>query len=50
MIKKFIIGLTLLGASTVTYAACSTHSFTVGGKFTTCTTCCFGGNCTTTCT
>ena len=50
MFKKAIVALTLLGASSWAYAACSTHSYTIGGKFTTCTTCCFNGICNTTCT
>jgi hypothetical protein len=33
----------------VAYANCSTHTYMVNGKMLTCTTCCYYGNCTTTC-
>lgn len=31
-------------------AACSTHTYWINGKSCTCTTCCYGNNCNTTCT
>jgi len=37
--------LTLAGAA----YACSTSTVIYGGKMVTCTTCCVGGSCTTTC-
>ncbi len=47
---KLILALAaLLAATTVAYASCSTHTYFVNGKMTTCTTCCNGGNCTTSC-
>jgi len=49
MLKKAIVALTLLGASSWAYAACSTTTYTIGGKMTTCTTCCYNGNCTVSC-
>lgn len=48
--KKSIIallaGLTFAGS---VYAACTTHTYIVNGRMVTCTTCCYGGNCTTNC-
>lgn len=29
--------------------ACTTHTIMSGGRVVTCTTCCFGGSCTTNC-
>lgn len=48
--KKAIITL-LAGMSfaTAAWAACTTHTYIVNGRMVTCTTCCFGNNCTTTC-
>lgn len=47
--KKLLMGLGLSLVATVVYANCTTHSYTINGKFVTCTTCCYGGNCNTTC-
>jgi hypothetical protein len=47
--KKAIVGLLLSAVATVVYANCSTHTINSGGKFVTCTTCCYYGNCTTNC-
>ena len=48
--KKLLIGLTLLVVSITAYAACTTHTFTSGGRIVTCTTCCDNyGNCNTNC-
>ena len=50
--RKFIAAFLAVCAgayANVAYAACSTHTYTVNGKFITCTTCCYGGNCTTNC-
>lgn len=48
--KKIIIGSLLLMAATAAYAACTTHTYFVGNKIVTCTTCCDTlGNCTTNC-
>jgi len=33
----------------VAYANCSTNTYIVNGKVMVCTTCCYYGNCTTTC-
>ena len=48
--KKLLIGLALLVLSITAYAACTTHTFTSGGRIVTCTTCCDNfGNCNTNC-
>lgn len=47
--KKVLLGLLGLGFATAVYAQCTTHTYTINGKFVTCTTCCYGGNCNTTC-
>jgi heme O synthase-like polyprenyltransferase len=47
--KKVIAGICFSLFATVVYANCSTHTINSGGKFVTCTTCCYGGNCTTNC-
>jgi hypothetical protein len=48
--KKVFVAIALAAAATATWAACTTHSYTMNGRFITCTTCCYnGGNCTTTC-
>lgn len=47
--KKYIIGVVLAFTATVTYAACVTNTTFSGGRVVTCTTCCYGNNCTTNC-
>lgn len=47
--KLILATLALLAASTAAYAACSTHSYFLNGRLVTCTTCCTGSHCTTTC-
>jgi len=47
--KKAIVGIILSAMATIVYAQCTTHTINAGGRFTTCTTCCYYGNCTTTC-
>lgn len=42
----FLLGLSFAGT---VYAACTTHSYFINGKMVTCTTCCYGNNCTTNC-
>ena len=46
----FVLITTLLLSVSPAFAACSTHTYILGGRVVTCTTCCFGGQCTTTCT
>jgi hypothetical protein len=47
--KKIVAGLLGLTFATAVYANCSTQTFVINGKVTVCTTCCYYGNCTTTC-
>lgn len=47
--KKLIAAWLIAVVSTSVWANCSTHTITQGGRMVTCTTCCFGGNCTTNC-
>ena len=47
--KKVLFGLAVAAFATAVYAQCTTHTYVVNGKYTTCTTCCYNGNCTTTC-
>lgn len=48
--KRIIIATAaLLALAGAAAAACSTHTYFVNGKMVTCTTCCSGTNCTTTC-
>ncbi len=48
--KKLLVGLLGLGFATAVYANCRTHTITTSdGRMVVCTTCCYGGNCTTNC-
>jgi hypothetical protein len=47
--KKIIVGVWFSMVATLVYAQCTTQTYNINGKFTTCTTCCYGGNCNTTC-
>lgn len=47
--KKAIIAIALAAAATATWAACTTHTIMSNGRIVSCTTCCVGSNCTTTC-
>lgn len=47
--KKLLVGLGLAATATMVWASCTTHTYWVNGRVTTCTTCCYGGNCTTNC-
>lgn len=49
MMKKALALIGGLAVATSVYAACTTSTVTYGGKMVTCTTCCYGGNCTTNC-
>lgn len=46
---KYLIGLMLAGAATIAWAQCTTHSYYYQGRYVTCQTCCYAGNCNTTC-
>lgn len=47
--KKVIVGLGLAAAATLAWASCTTHTLISNGRMVICTTCCYGGNCTTNC-
>ena len=47
--KKLTALVAGLLISTAVYASCRTNTIIVNGKMMTCTTCCYGGNCTTNC-
>ncbi len=47
--KKTLIALWLAAVASAAWAACSTHTYMINGKIVTCTTCCYGNNCTTNC-
>lgn len=50
MLKKLALTIAGMLVATAVYAACSTHTvFTPDGRVVTCTTCCYGSNCTTNC-
>ena len=48
--KKIIAAVIAATVATAAYAACTTHTYFVNGKYVTCTTCCDSfGNCNTNC-
>lgn len=47
--KKVIIGAYLVFSSMALWAACYTETIYYNGKYVTCTTCCYGTSCNTTC-
>jgi hypothetical protein len=47
--KKLIVGIWLSVTATMVYASCTTHTIMQNGRMVTCTTCCYGNNCNTTC-
>lgn len=46
---KLLAALILATTASAAYATCTTHTIFQGGRMVTCTTCCVGGHCTTTC-
>ncbi len=46
---RIVAALVLATAASAAYATCTTHTIFQGGRMVTCTTCCFGGHCTTNC-
>lgn len=46
---KAIIAIWFALTATTVWATCTTNSYMYNGKYTVCTTCCYGGNCQTTC-
>lgn len=49
MIKRILAACGIAMICTGAWAMCSTHTYTVNGRMVTCTTCCYGSNCTTNC-
>ena len=49
LMKALILSVALAASPLVAVAACATHTYFVNGKMVTCTTCCYGSNCTTNC-
>lgn len=50
MKKAAIIGAAALTFAGIAWASCTTHTYwTAGGRMITCTTCCTGGHCNTSC-
>jgi hypothetical protein len=47
--KKITLAIASLLFASAAYAACTTNSYFINGKYVTCTTCCYGGNCNTSC-
>lgn len=47
--KRFLIAASLALTATAAYATCTTHTFWQNGRYVTCSTCCVGGHCNTTC-
>ena len=47
--KKALIGIWLATVASLVWASCTTHTYMMNGKMVTCTTCCYGSNCTTNC-
>lgn len=47
--KRLIAAILLATAATAAYASCATHTIISNGRMVTCQTCCYSGNCTTTC-
>jgi len=47
--KRLIAAILLAAIATSAYASCVTHTIISNGRVTTCSTCCFSGNCTTSC-
>jgi hypothetical protein len=50
--RKLVIYLALaagIGIPTAAWAACTTHTYYVNGRYVTCTTCCTGSYCNTNC-
>lgn len=46
--KAIIFAIGILTAG-IAAANCVTNTYFINGRMTVCTTCCYGGNCTTTC-
>lgn len=49
MFKKALIVLAALGIPAVAWASCTYNTYYINGKYVSCTTCCYGSSCNTTC-
>lgn len=47
--KKTLLAIVLATAATAAWASCLSQTITINGRTYVCTTCCYGGNCTTNC-
>lgn len=47
--KAIILAVALAASPLVAWSACATHTYFINRKMVTCTTCCYGSNCTTNC-
>lgn len=47
--KKTIVGVYFAMVASVVWASCTTQTVSYNGRLITCTTCCYGNNCNTTC-
>jgi hypothetical protein len=47
--KKVLAAIALTTAATAVWASCTTHTYIMNGRMVTCTTCCYGSNCSTNC-
>lgn len=47
--KKALAAVAIALVTTGAWAACTTHTIMSGSRIVTCTTCCYGSNCTTNC-
>lgn len=47
--KRFIIAVLIATTPVAAHANCRTHTYLINGQYVMCTTCCYSGNCNTTC-
>ncbi len=50
ILAALVLFLAVTMQVTPAFASCTYHTYMYGSRMITCTTCCFGSNCTTTCT
>jgi len=46
---KYLIAIWAISAASLAYASCTYHTYTQNGRMITCTTCCYGNQCSTNC-
>lgn len=46
---KYVIAAFTLGFATLAWANCTYNTYYYNGRYVTCTTCCYGNNCSTNC-